>query len=65
MKVKIAFSVDVIPEAWADEFHVALEDVRDDVKDSLQDHCREYLSTIGVVPIRESFANTNRKVVTS
>jgi hypothetical protein len=64
MKVKIAFTVDVIPEAWASEFYVALEDVRDDVKNALEDHCREYLSTIGVVPIK-SFANTNRKVVTS
>jgi hypothetical protein len=53
MKIKIAFTVDVIPEAWAEEFYVSLEDVREDVKTALEDHCREYLSTIGVVPIRE------------
>ena len=48
MKIKIQFTINVDPEAWANEYGIDLDDVREDVKRYIENHSREQVEFLGL-----------------
>ncbi len=49
MKIRIEFTVDVDPKAWIENYGVADDEVRDDVKGYCQDHITAQLDRVSVL----------------
>lgn len=48
MKVKVTVTLDVDADAWAREFYLDREDVREDVQIYFADTCHEQLASLGL-----------------
>lgn len=49
MKVRVAFTVEVDAQAWADEYGVEVDAVREDVRSYVASSVREHLSDLGLL----------------
>lgn len=49
VKIRVSFTVDIDPEAWATEYGVAPEDVRTDVQSYLGQNAHTQLADLGLL----------------
>jgi hypothetical protein len=54
MRVRVAFTVDVAPDAWADEYGVERSEVRADVIRYVENSVRAHLDALGLTAVTRS-----------
>ena len=48
MKIKLTETVNIDPQAWADEYGIPLDEVKEDVKDYFAHWCQEQIERLGL-----------------
>ena len=54
MKIKLSETVNIDPQAWADEYGIQLEDVKADVRVYFTNWCQEQIDSLGLEEKRTS-----------